>query len=77
MAVSPRALVQLKGRKDIFLEDHPKFTAFFKQNWKSFIREGTLIDIKFTLPDGTVKETNMRVNKDDVESARMFMKKKD
>ncbi len=68
MAVNPMALLKLKDRFRIFNEEHPKARPFFHTLRTSAVREGSIIEIKVTDPDGKEYVSNIRVTPNDVET---------
>lgn len=48
-----------------FKSNHPKFPAFMKAVERDGIREGTVIEMKVTSPEGETRETNLRVTASD------------
>ena len=49
-----------------FKKNHPKFPAFMRAVEKDGIREGTIIEIKVTSPEGKERETNLKVTASDM-----------
>ena len=68
--MNPTMLLTLKKKWDEFTERHPKFAAFLHDVAGHGITEGSIIDIKVTLPDGKVYQSNMRVSEEDLELIR-------
>ncbi|MGI6002865.1 MAG: hypothetical protein ACOX74_04450 [Lachnospiraceae bacterium] len=73
MAFNPKNLVHLKDRKNIFKQEHPKFWNFFATQWRDLIQEGTVLDVKFTLPNGQVKGARMKMSPNDIKTVDMFL----
>ena len=69
--MNPLALMQFKNRLEKFYSQHPRVVAFFKENHKE-LREGAVLEIKITTPEGRSIVTNMRLSRDDVESIEML-----
>ncbi len=63
--MNPMALMKLKGLGDQFKANHPKVPLFFNAAAKE-IREGSIIEITVTSPEGKNICTNMRVTADDM-----------
>ncbi len=64
--MNPMALMKLKGMGDKFKANHPKVPLFFNAAAKE-IREGSVIEITVTSPEGKNICTNMRVTAEDVQ----------
>lgn len=50
-----------------FKKNHPKFPAFCQAVSRKGIREGSIIVITFTTPEGEKIETNLKVKDSDLE----------
>ena len=61
------AIMKLKKAWDTFRGNHPKFPMFLSAVKKAGIKEGTIIDICITDPNGTKMETNIKVTESDLE----------
>ncbi len=68
MAINPMELMKLKGRLDLFTQQHPRFPAFLKDIGDHAIMPGTVIEIRATTPDGREYISNIRLTEDDVET---------
>lgn len=73
MAFNPKNLVHFKDRKNIFQKEHPKFYNFFATQWRDLIKEGTVLDVKFTMPDGQIKGARMKMSPNDIKTVDMFL----
>lgn len=60
-------LQQLKDGIDRFRMNHPKFPLFLKAVSQEALREGTLIEINVTTPEGKTYCSNVRLKSDDME----------
>ena len=58
---------KLKGMWDNFAANHPMFPKFLAAVSKKGIKEGTIIEISITDPDGTPMNTNIKVTASDIE----------
>lgn len=67
------ALMQLEKEWSAFKTRHPKFPLFMKAVYNKPLSEGTVIDLKVTAPDGTVLNSNLKLNKEDLELIRRLM----
>ena len=50
-----------------FTNNHPKFPAFLQAMKVQGIKEGTIIEVSVTDPDGKKIETNIKVKAEDME----------
>lgn len=64
---NPMALLQMKKQWDDFSARHPKFALFLMDVVKSKVGVDTIIDIKLTMPDGKILQSNMKVCEEDME----------
>ena len=67
MALGFDALLKYKNAWERFTVNHPKFPMFLNAIKRDGIREGSVIEIKITDPEGKVTETNICVKADDLE----------
>lgn len=65
-------LQQIKSGMDRFRANHPKFPMFLKAVSQEALREGTLIEINVTTPEGKNYCTNVRLKPDDMELIDLF-----
>ena len=61
------AIMQLKSAWDTFTLNHPKFPMFIKALNRKGIKEGTIIEVTLTDPDGETITTNIKVNASDIQ----------
>ena len=71
MAFNPMELMKLKGRLDLFSQQHPRFPAFLKDIGDHAIEPGHIIEIKAVTPDGREYLSNIRLTQDDVETVQI------
>ena len=64
---NPIALLKMKKQWEDFSARHPKFALFLMDVVKSKVGVDTIIDIKLTMPDGSVLQSNMKVCEEDME----------
>ena len=64
---NPAALFKIKGLWDEFAKNHPKFPLFLNALMNSGIREGSVLEIQVTQPDGEQMKTNIKVSQSDLE----------
>lgn len=60
-------LQKLKSGIDRFRANHPKFPLFLKAVSQDALREGSVIEISVTTPEGKNYCSNVRLNADDME----------
>ena len=71
--MNPLDLLKFKDAKKRFDENHPKFGPFLRAAYESGIREGTVIEISVTPPDGGAIVTNLRVQESDLAMLQELM----
>jgi hypothetical protein len=72
MAINPMAMLQMKERLNIFQKDHPKVFPFFNMLREQGLQEGAVYELKVTLPDGSERVMNFRMNENDIETFRLL-----
>ena len=65
--MNPMGLFQLKSLWDKFQANHPKFPMFLSALQTNGIKEGTIIDITITEPDGEKIQSNLKITASDME----------
>ena len=65
-------IAKAKKAWDVFTANHPKFPAFLNAVKAKGIKEGTVISIKITGPEGESLETNIKVQKEDLDLINLF-----
>ena len=60
-------LQQLKSGMDRFRANHPKFPMFLKAVSQDGLKEGTIVEINVTTPDGKNYCSNVKLTVDDME----------
>lgn len=60
-------MAKLMGAWSTFQKNHPKFPAFCKAVSKKGLREGSVIEVIVTTPDGERIETSIKVQESDIE----------
>lgn len=68
--LGPAELLKLKGAKDKFIGEHPRFMQFLGAVGARGIAEGTVIEVKITPPQGGAMTANIRATASDAELAR-------
>ncbi len=61
------AIMKARTAWETFTRNHPKFPLFLNAVKRDGIKEGTVIAISVIDPDGTKKETNVKVTASDLE----------
>lgn len=64
--VNPMALLKLKKEWELFTQRHPKFIKFLGVAKDDYIREGTVIEMTVTDPDGKAIRANLRATPEDM-----------
>lgn len=65
--INPLKLLQLKGAREQFQIRHPKFPAFLNAAAGINLKEGTIIDVTITSPDGGQIGTNLKLTAEDLQ----------
>ena len=60
------ALFRITEGWNTFKRNHPKFPMFLNAVSKTGIKEGTIVAISVTDPDGRVMDTNIKVTQEDI-----------
>ena len=66
--INPVRLMELKRIKNTFEKNHPKFCPFLNAVSKDGIKEGTIIELQVTTPEGTCYKTNLKLTASDIEA---------
>lgn len=61
------AVFKIKQAWNTFATNHPRFPQFLSAVKQTGIREGTIIDITITDPNGKVMATNLKVTQSDLD----------
>ncbi|MBE5961938.1 MAG: hypothetical protein E7256_11270 [Lachnospiraceae bacterium] len=65
--LNPTKLFKIKGAWDRFVQNHPKFPMFLQAINRGAIREGSIVEIKVTTPEGKEISSNVKVTASDIE----------
>lgn len=66
--INPAMLFRLKGSWDKFTASHPKFPMFLNAAVNNnVLREGTVLEINITTPEGQDISTNLKIKPEDLE----------
>lgn len=60
-------MMKITGAWNTFKNNHPKFPAFCQAVSRKGIREGSIIEITVTTPEGEKIETNLKVKESDLD----------
>lgn len=77
--INPMKLMKMKDYWEQFISRHPRFPLFIdavKNSYQSgspALREGTIIDINLTMPDGKTMGTNVKLTEEDLEMFKEIM----
>ena len=69
-------MMKLGGMWMKFSKNHPKFSQFIKAVQKNGFKEGMIIDVKITYPEGNTADTNLKVTADDLKMIEELKKMK-
>lgn len=67
MGLNMGAMMQVMNGWNTFKSNHPKFPMFLDAVKNTGIKEGTVIAVSITDPDGKIMETNIKVSASDIE----------
>ena len=73
MGLKPTEMLKMKGRLQVFRQEHPKIEPFFKKVSQEALMPGSILELKVTNPKGEELLTNIRLTPDDVETLRMLI----
>ena len=65
--MNPMSLITLKSSLDLFKNNPPKFIQFVNSITQAGIKEGTVLECKIVTPEGKEVQTNIKLNKDDIQ----------
>lgn len=68
MGMNPMALIKAKKSWDTFSKNHPRFPAFLQAVQSAGIKEGTVIEVSVTTPDGKNMMTNVKITASDMQA---------
>ena len=70
--INPMDLFKVKGLLGEFGTIHPKFFPFLQAVAQAGAKEGTIVEMTVTTPEGTKMETNLRLSESDLELIRLI-----
>lgn len=63
---NPASIFQMMNLWNKFKQNHPKFPKFMTAVYQSGIKEGSIIEINVTTPDGQTLNSNLKISADDM-----------
>lgn len=70
MAINPMKLLELKNLWSAFTRRHPKFPQFLSAVQAAGIKEGTIIEVQITTPEGKTFTSNLKVTGEDIQAVK-------
>lgn len=70
--MNPMMLIKLQGAWSQFKANHPKFPLFLTAMAKEGIKEGTILEMKITTPEGKDYNANLKLTASDMELIEML-----
>ena len=70
--INPLDIFKIKAGIGNFANDHPKFYPFLLAVAAAGAKEGTIVEMKVTTPEGKELETNLRLTESDIELVRLL-----
>ena len=67
MGCNRKKMNRITGAWNTFKSNHPKFPAFCQAVSRKGLKEGSIIEIAITTPEGEKIETNLKVKDSDLE----------
>ena len=65
--MNPMDMMQIGSKIQTFNAQHPKFGAFIREAGPDAMREGSVLEMKVTSPEGKEYITNIKLTKEDIE----------
>jgi hypothetical protein len=62
---------EAKNRLNMFNKDHPKVMPFLEMLKNNAVKEGTVVEMRVTTPEGQEYVSNIRLTKTDVETIKL------
>lgn len=60
-------IMKIRQAWTTFTGNHPKFPMFLKAVQREGIKEGTIVEVSITTPDGRRMDTNIKVTESDLQ----------
>ena len=70
--MNPMDVMQLGSRLQTFNQQHPKFGMFLREAGRDAMREGSVLEMKVTSPEGQEYVTNIKLTAEDVETINII-----
>ena len=70
MAINPMKLLELKNLWSAFTRRHHKFPQFLSAVQAAGIKEGTIIEVQITTPEGKTFTSNLKVTEEDIQAVK-------
>ncbi|MBR1471652.1 MAG: hypothetical protein IJ600_08435 [Lachnospiraceae bacterium] len=70
--MNPMDFLKIRQLLGAFSSNHPKFFPFMRAVAQAGAREGTIVEMTVTTPEGQKLETNLRLSDTDLELIRMM-----
>lgn len=64
---NPTVIFQLMNLWNRFKQNHPKFPKFMTAVYQNGIKEGSIVEINVTTPDGQNLSSNLKISAEDME----------
>jgi hypothetical protein len=64
--MNPMELLKIKEDLEKFRAAHPKFIMFLNNVGPAAMKEGSVLDLSVTTPEGEKYDTNIKLNADDI-----------
>lgn len=65
--MNPMILLQFQGAWERFKNHHPKFPLFMKAVHENALKEGSIMEITVTTPEGRSFQSNLKLSADDLD----------
>lgn len=70
--MNPKDIFKLRERLGIFQSQHPKVQCFFQDAAANALKEGSVVEMKITSPEGKEYVANIRLTREDIETIEMM-----
>lgn len=72
--MNPAMLFKMKHAKEVFMRNHPKFPQFLEAVNKHAVKEGSVVEINVTTPEGRTLSSNIKLKESDIELLHELLK---
>ena len=66
--MNPAAIFKAKKSWETFCRNHPRFPAFLQAAQSTGLKEGTIIEVTITTPEGKTIASNVKLTASDMEA---------